>query len=245
VTIYYEIRGQGFPLVLLHGIGSNSRSWRQQLDGLAPDFNVIAWDAPGYGRSSDPLGKPSMQYYARCLRTMLDTLHIEQIFLVGHSTGAVIAQEFYRANPQYVRRLILADTRFMGSNSMLENRLRSIRTMTASQLARERAPKLLSRNAAPETIQEVTSIMSEVRPTGYEFAAIALAESDTRDVLQNLHVPTLLIWGSEDEITPMWTELPPGARLEVISRAGHLCYIEQPEQFNRIVREFLREDHSS
>ena len=76
---------------------------------------------------------------------------------------------------------------------------------------------------------------------GNEFAAIALAESDTRDVLRNLRVPALLIWGSEDEITPLWTEaeVPQGARLEVIPNAGHLCYIEQPGRFNNMVREFL------
>jgi pimeloyl-ACP methyl ester carboxylesterase len=81
--------------------------------------------------------------------------------------------------------------------------------------------------------------MSEVRAAGYEFTAIALAESDTRDVIDNLHVPTLLIWGSEDEITPVWDEVPGGVELKIIPDAGHLCYIEQPEQFNEIVSAFL------
>ena len=55
-TIYYETAGEGLPLILLHGIGSNSRSWRRQLEGLSSGFKVVAWDAPGYGRSSDPAG---------------------------------------------------------------------------------------------------------------------------------------------------------------------------------------------
>jgi pimeloyl-ACP methyl ester carboxylesterase len=88
-------------------------------------------------------------------------------------------------------------------------------------------------------LRQVISIMSEVRPPGYEFAAIAVAESDTRDVVRNLRAPRLLIWGADDEITPVWDEIPPGVRLEIIPVAGHLCYIEQPERFNRIVREFL------
>jgi pimeloyl-ACP methyl ester carboxylesterase len=87
--------------------------------------------------------------------------------------------------------------------------------------------------------------MSEVRAAGYEFAATALAESDTRAVLRDLRVPTLLIWGAEDEITPLWDEVPAGARLAVIPDAGHLCYAEQPDVFNTIVREFLSEDHGS
>ena len=237
--IHYEAAGDGFPLVLLHGIGSNSRSWRRQLAALAPDFKVIAWDAPGYGRSSDPSGKPSMRVYADCLRRFLGAMGLNRIFLLGHSTGGVVAQEFYRMYPDLVRALILADTRYLGSQTVLEQRLNSLRTMTPAQLAQERGPKLLSPNAPPNLVQEVVSIMSEVRPVGYEFAARALAESDTRDVLRNLPVPTLLIWGAEDEITPVWDEVPTEALLKIIPEAGHLCYIEQPARFNEIVKDFL------
>ena len=244
-TIHYEIGGKGSPVVLLHGIGSNSRSWRRQLAGLSSNFQVIAWDAPGYGGSSDPSGKPSMRYYADCLRGLVDSLRISRLFLLGHSTGGVVAQEFYRAYPEYVRALILADTRYLGSKSPLDQRMKSIRSMTPAALARQRAPRLLTGAAPRELIDEVTNIMSMIRPAGYEFAAIALSESDTRDVLKNLRVPTLLIWGAQDEITPLWDELPAGARLKVIPGAGHLCYIEQPDLFNAIVREFLSEDHSS
>jgi pimeloyl-ACP methyl ester carboxylesterase len=238
-TIHYETAGDGFPLVLLHGIGSNSRSWRRQLAALAPHFKVIAWDAPGYGRSSDPSGKPSMYFYADCLHRFLDKIGLNRIFLLGHSTGGVVAQEFYRMCPDFVRGLILADTRNLGAQAVLEQRLNSIRTMTPAQLAQERGPKLLSPKAPPNLVQEVVSIMSEVRYVGYEFAARALAESDTRDVVRNLQVPTLLIWGEEDEITPVWDEVPTAALLKIIPDAGHLCYIEQPERFNEIVKDFL------
>jgi pimeloyl-ACP methyl ester carboxylesterase len=237
--LYYEIAGEGFPLVLLHGIGSNSRSWRQQLAALSNDFQVIAWDAPGYGKSSDPRGKPSMGFYADRLRGLLDELGLTRIFLLGHSTGGMIAQEFYRAHASYVRALILADTRYRGSNSNLEQRLRMIRTMTPAQLAAARAPKLFTASAPEAAVGEAMSIMSEVRPLGYEFAARALADADTREVIENLRIPTLLIWGAQDEITPLWDEVPAGARLEVIPNAGHLCYAEQPERFNTIVRDFL------
>jgi len=161
------------------------------------------------------------------------------IVLLGHSTGGAIAQEFYRTYPNSLRALILSDTRYMGSTAALEDRLRLIRSMTPAQLAAQRAPKLLSRNASPDLIAEVASIMSEVRRPGYEFAAKALAASDTRDVVRNLRVPTLLIWGVEDEITPVWDELPREAKVKIIPDAGHLCYIEQPERFNQAVSEFL------
>ena len=180
-----------------------------------------------------------MRFYADRLRGLLDELGLSKVFLLGHSTGGMIAQEFYRGYATYVSALILADTRYIGSGSNLEERLRMIGSMTPAQLADARAPKLLTA-AAPQTlVHETISIMSEVRPVGYDFAARALAEADTRDVLSDLRIPTLLIWGAEDEITPLWDQVPAGSRLEVIPNAGHLCYAEQPERFNAVVRDFL------
>ena len=147
VILHYETAGEGPPLLLLHGIGSNSRSWRRQLAALSPDFTVIAWDAPGYGRSSDPpkTVKPSVHFYAACLHDLADLLGLKKIFLLGHSTGGVIAQEFYRAYPDEVSALILADIRYARSQATLEERLKSIRTLTPQQLAAE--PPLSPRHA--------------------------------------------------------------------------------------------------
>jgi pimeloyl-ACP methyl ester carboxylesterase len=236
-VLHYEAAGEGPPLVLLHGIGSNSKSWSRQIAGLSSNFRVIAWDAPGYGGSSDPPGiQPSMRFYAEILRGFLDSLGLNNVFLLGHSLGGVIARDFYRLFPDCVLALILSDTRNAHSLTGLEERLESIRTMTPAELAARRAPKLVSRNATLDLVREVESIMSEVRPEGYEFAALALAESDS---VRNLSVPTLLIWGAEDEITPVWQEIPDRAQLKIIPGAGHLCYIEQPGEFNEAVRSFL------
>src|SRR5215471_18937169 len=102
-VVHYEAAGKGPPLVLLHGIGSNSRSWSRQLATLSTDFKVVAWDAPGYGRSSDPPSiAPSMRFYAESLRGLLETLDLRKIFLLGHSTGGVIAQEFHRLFPNFI-----------------------------------------------------------------------------------------------------------------------------------------------
>src|SRR5260370_24153606 len=98
-----------------------------------------------------------------------------------------------------------------------------IRTMIPGEPALERAPKLLSHSAPPELLEEAVSLMSEVRAAGYEFAAIALAGCDPREVLRNLRVPALLIWCEEDQITPLWKDLPEGARLAVIPFSGHRC----------------------
>jgi pimeloyl-ACP methyl ester carboxylesterase len=112
--------------------------------------------------------------------------------------------------------------------------------MSPAAFAKHRAPKLLSRNAPKEVVQEAVSIMEEVRLEGYEFAARAMASAGTRGAVQDISIPALLIWGAEDEITPLWQDVPRGVRVEIVPDAGHLCYLEQPERFNQIVREFLK-----
>jgi len=210
------------------------------MEAFASRFTVIAWDAPGFGRSSDPLpATPSMTEYVDSLGDLLDDLiGLDSAIVLGHSLGGLIAQEFYREYPRRVRALILADTTRGGSDPY--KRLRMIRTMTPDELARERVPKLLSRNASQELIDEAIAIMSEVRRTGYEFASLAMWKADTTGVLDNIDIPLLMIWGADDEITPPWSEWPSKARVEIIKDAGHLCYIEQPDIFNSIVMDFAK-----
>jgi pimeloyl-ACP methyl ester carboxylesterase len=115
-----------------------------------------------------------------------------------------------------------------------------IRTMTPQQLARERAPNLLSRNAPTEIVEEAIARMAEIHPPGYEAASFAISTADTRGVLEEITVPLLMIWGAEDTITPAWKDWPKRAEVKIIPNAGHLCYLEQPQLFNEIVIDFLR-----
>jgi pimeloyl-ACP methyl ester carboxylesterase len=238
--VHYEIAGSGFPLVLLHGIGSNARSWHRQTAAFATRYCVIAWDAPGFGKSAElPEQEPSIRAFAASLRELLDSLDVKSAVLLGHSLGGIIAQQFYADYPERVGALVLADTT-QGGSANLSERLRMIRTMTPGALAEQRAPKLLSPHAPPELLRETIEIMSQVRQPGYEFAAIAVANSDLRGVLDHINVPLLMIWGAEDTITPRWERWPQQARVEIIPGAGHLCYAEQPELFNLGVLRFLQ-----
>ena len=238
--MHYEIAGSGFPLVLLHGIGSNARSWHRQIAAFAAGFRVIAWDAPGFGKSPDlPPQEPSIRAFALSLRELLDSAGVKSAVVLGHSLGGIIAQQFYGDYPEYVAALILADTT-QGGSANLSERLRMIRTMTPRALAEQRGPKLLSPQAAPELVQETIDIMSQVRRPGYEFAAIAMANSDLKGILDHIRIPLLMIWGANDTITPRWERWPDGAALEIIPDAGHLCYAEQPDLFYQAVIRFLQ-----
>src|SRR5262249_50563107 len=138
--------------------------------------------------------------------------------------------------PERVKALILADTS-QGDGALpvklrerkLADRMGMIQTMTPEELAEERAPKLFSSRAPKELVAEATSIMSEVRESGYGSAAIALATADLRAALNNISVPLLMIWGAEDKITQPWKPLPKSATVEMIPDAGHLSYMEQPD----------------
>lgn len=110
LTIHYQAEGNGEPLVILHGLGNNSQSWKNQLEGLSKEFTVIAWDAPGYGKSSDPKVEfTQFSQFAEVLKGFIDGLQYKTVNLLGHSMGSAIALDFCGRYPARVNRLIIAD----------------------------------------------------------------------------------------------------------------------------------------
>ncbi len=250
MTVAYDRAGAGPELVLLHGIGGTP--WRHQFDALTDAYTLIAWHAPGYGRSADPDGEWTMAQYAETLAGFMDALGIARAHFLGQSWGGVLVQEFYRNHADRVRSLILSDTTLGGDAARadamdrLAVRLRAAETMTAADFARVRTPQLLGPDAPPPVAAEVEATLARmVHPAGFRTAAIALAHADTRDVLPQIAVPTLVLCGAHDPVTPpaVGTRLIrdiPGAQLVIIPGAGHLGAIEQPERYNAAVRAFLR-----
>ena len=250
MAIGYARAGRGAPLVLMHGIGANAAAWRPQLDALSDEYDVIAWDAPGYGRSDDPPGDWTMRDYADALAGFLDGLGIAQAHLLGQSWGGTLAQEFYGRYPARVRSLILSDTTLGGSATrddaerVLQGRLRAIETMTPVEFARVRAPQLLAPDSDPALLREMEEIFAQIHPAGFRNAAIALARTDLRDVLPRIHVPTLVLCGELDGVTApaIGTRLIGeiyGARRVIFAGAGHMSNLERSEEYNATVRDFL------
>jgi pimeloyl-ACP methyl ester carboxylesterase len=106
--IAYERKGAGPPLVVLHGWPMDGREWRRQIDGLSDEFTVVAWDAPGAGRSSDPPETFRLSDWADCLAAFIETLGLGRSHVGGLSWGGGLALELYRRHPGVVRTLILA-----------------------------------------------------------------------------------------------------------------------------------------
>jgi len=243
--IHYERGGSGPPLVLLHGITGNARSWQHQLQDLAASYDVVAWDMRGYGSSSDPIGSYTLADVAEDLAGLLGHLGFARAALGGHAMGGVLALEFYGRYPAQVQALILADTNAGHAELVAEDRAARAPAATAeAAVLRPATPALLSLDAPPEVLQEAEHILAEIHPDGYRYAAHALAEADEREVLPRVKVPTLVLWGELDEVTSRQdaqylADRISGARFESIPHAGHLSNLEQPEAFNAAVRRFL------
>jgi pimeloyl-ACP methyl ester carboxylesterase len=249
-TIAWREAGDGAPLVLLHGLGSSSKSWADQYEGLAAGRRVIAWDCPGYGGSDDPaVPAPSVADYVEALTHLLDALALSDVDLLGHSMGGAHGGRFAALWPHRVRRLILSATKskFGGpgrDGSAYLARLEELKRLGAERFGAARAAGMLGPDPGPAILERTRSIASEVRPSGYGPACHMLSDCDNTEPLRSLAMPTLILCGSADRVAPLAESeriaaLVPGSRLEVIDGAGHVPYGERPEAYNAAIVRFL------
>jgi pimeloyl-ACP methyl ester carboxylesterase len=254
--VCYRHQGAGEPVVLLHGFLSDSRSWMPQIESLAPDYRAIAWDAPGCGDSDDPPPSFGFPEYADCLAQLLDLLGVQSAHLVGLSWGGACALEFWRRHPQGVRSLVISGGYAGWKGSLpadtVQQRLeRATREAALPPDAWVDAwiPGLLSESASADTRKEARAILSSFHPAGYMVMARALAESDLRPVLATITVPTLLIWGTNDQRSSvevgrdLHARIPHSEFVEVPG-AGHLLNVDAPDTFTETVSNFLRQQQA-
>lgn len=257
-NLHFQEVGQGdtqnAPLVLLHAFPLPSELWRSQLETLSQEFRVIAPDLPGFGNSPDFADDPSIDHMANSVMALLQQLHIEEpIILGGLSMGGYTALAFARLFPESLRALILCDTRAEAdTNEGKAGRDKMIalaESEGAMPVIEQMLPKLLgetTQKERAEVVQTVRALASQQSPKAIINALRALRDrSDSLDLLPQITVPTLVIVGEEDSITPVsmsqtLADKIPGAKLEIIPQAGHLSNIEQPEIFNRIVLDFCK-----
>jgi pimeloyl-ACP methyl ester carboxylesterase len=253
LRVAYRRAGQGAPLVLLHGGLADSREWRRQLEGLADEFTVVAWDAPGCGGSADPPAAWRLGDYADCLAGLIRALKLGRPHVGGLSWGGGLALELYRRHPQVPCSLVLASAYAGWAGSLppevvqerLEGALHDAE-LPPEQWVRGYVPGLFTEQASAEVVSEALVMMSEVRPAGMRPMVQGLAEADLREVLPRIQVPTLLLYGDADRRSPLEVVARdlhakiPGSRLVVLPGVGHQCDMEAPDRFNAEVRNFLR-----
>ncbi|GAB2526614.1 alpha/beta fold hydrolase [Nocardiopsis aegyptia] len=251
LRVAFDRTGDGPSLVLLHGILQDARAWRPQLEGLRDRFGILAWDAPGCGRSEDPPEHWRLPEYADCLAALLSELGVTDPVLCGLSWGGTLALEFQHRHPGRSTALVLvgAYAGWAGSLSDRECRARLASCLAQAGLRPEEfvpdwMPGLLTPRAPSGVVDEVTGIMSDFHPSGFRTMARAVAAADLRPHLARIDVPALVVHGDDDRRAPAGTVgaalagAIPGARLVVLPESGHLCNVEQPGAFDRAVRDF-------
>jgi pimeloyl-ACP methyl ester carboxylesterase len=251
LEIAYQRVGNGPPLVLVHGAAVDSRMWQPQLDALADEFTVVAWDEPGAGRSSDVPADLRLAGYANCLAALIDELDLGPAHVAGLSSGGTVVLELYRHHPELVTTLILVDTYAGWKGSLpaeeVRARVEGVRQMLAApaHLFDPTLPGLFAGDRPAEFVSLLKEMAAGVRPGSLRTLLFMMAEADQRDLLPRIAVPSLLIWGEQDARSPLsvarqFLQAIPDATLVVIPDAGHVSNLEQPGPFNDAVREFCR-----
>jgi 3-oxoadipate enol-lactonase len=234
----------GTPIVFLHGVGSDKSVWAPQLAYFGKSRRAVAFDYPGYGESAPAPEGATREEFAAAILAGLDALGIGEAHICGLSLGGVIAIAIHAAAPERCASLILADSFAVHPDGRAIYERSVAASVDLRALAEARADVLLAQPADPAVRHEVVETMARIDPAAYRIGAEAVWLADQRDRTRRIRVPTLVICGAEDKVTPPelsseLAELIPGARYELIERAGHLSNLERPDEFNKVVREFI------
>jgi len=251
VEIAYDDVGTGVPVAFVHGFPHNRTLWAPQVSALVDRARCIAPDLRGFGESSRH-GPFSMDQYADDVAMLLRGLGIERVVVAGLSMGGYVAFALWRRHRSLVRGLVLADTRAGADTDEAREKRRALvdvaRTRGSSAVADGQITGMLgktTRDKRPALIDEVHRMLESAPVEGIVGALEAMmARVDSTDTLATIDVPTLVVVGGEDVLTPpseaeILHEAIRGSRLEVIQHAGHVSNMERPAAFNHVLTEFL------
>jgi len=254
ITISYTETGDpsGTPVVLIHGFPFSQAMWKPQVEALSAKYRVITYDVRGHGESEVGDGQYMIEFFVDDFFGLLDHLNIEKAAVVGISMGGYIALRAIERNPERFRALVLCDTRSEAdTNEVKLKRAASIKTVKA-QGVKVFAEEFVRSVFAPQTFQTnpdavnfIKDIIERNSPIGICGTLLALASrTDTTAVLPNITVPTLVLVGEQDTLTPpsaaqAMKEKIPNAELHIILNAAHISNLENLKVFNSVLLKFL------
>jgi pimeloyl-ACP methyl ester carboxylesterase len=257
----YVEMGEGPPLVLVHGLSGAWQNWLEQIPRLSQQHRVIAIDLPGFGASPMPPWEISISAYGSFVRDFCEKLGVSRCALVGNSMGGFIATEVAISDPDRIDKLVL-----VSAAGITWARARREPAAVLGRMGRAAAPYALkfqmsgikrprSRQLAFQGIffdpnglrREVLweNIVPALQSPGYYDAMTTLVGYDIRDRLEEIEVPTLIVWGRNDRVVPIpaafayQQRIGENARLEIFDHCGHVPQMERPVRFNRLLEEFL------
>lgn len=266
LSIAYMDEGKGDPIIFIHGLGSYAPAWKKTIIDLSENYRCIAIDLPGYGKSSKGNYEGSMSYYADIIKEISDRLNLEKVTLAGHSMGGQISILMSLAYPDLVERLILiAPAGFETFTAGQKQWFREV--LTPKGVALTPVDALISNVGYnfydfPKDAQFMIDDRISMRSAeGFNLYCHQIVKSingmvdePVFDYLKNINIPTLIIYGQQDNLIPN-RFLNPGktieiakkgadqianSRLEIINKAGHFVHFEQSEKVNSIIKDFLK-----
>jgi pimeloyl-ACP methyl ester carboxylesterase len=244
--LHYLMEGSGPAVLLIHSMGVDAAMWREQFKVLTGRYTCIAFDCRGHGESSYN-ARFTVADVAADHKAGLDALSISACHVVGLAMGGPVALSFAAQWPDAVRSLVIADgfadMRELGGPRIPEWS-ETIRATPMAEFGRNYAQSRLMKWAPAGAHDEMAQAIAKVPPEAYIDVMKAIFEIDFLSELAAIQVPTLVLWGENDEVTPFEHSRQiadgiPGAVLKTIPDAGHIANIDQPEAFNRHLAEFL------
>ena len=241
---YFEC-GEGEPLILIHGLGDCIEGWTFQYDELSEHFRVVALDLRGFGMSDVP-DEITIADFAVDVKNLMDHLELSRANLLGLSMGGVVCMEFYKQHPGRVKSLILANTLHkVPDKAMFEQRLKLLESSpNLDQIAEFIAETSLHQDR--EDLREmVRTIIRKNDKRFYTMVTAELGKIDYESLLPKIDVPTLVITAEYDITTPPAlgreiARLIPNSKLVEVKNSAHLAKLENPEEFNGYIIDFLK-----
>ena len=251
LEVSYDDVGAGQPVVFVHGFPHNRTFWAPQTGALVDRSRCIAPDLRGFGGT--PSAPPySMDQYADDVVALLDALRIEQAVVAGLSMGGYVAFALWRRHRRRVRALLLADTRAGADSDETRAKRHEMialaRAKGSSAVADAMMPGMVGKSTREKNAGLVDAMYQMMQSAPVEGVVGALeamiARPDSTPTLATIDVPTLVVVGEEDALTPVKEaraihDAIPSSRLEILAGAGHASSFERPAAFNHVVSEFL------
>ncbi len=241
-----------FPIIFLHGVGSDKSVWDEQIDYFSKSHRVIAFDYIGYGESDLSPKDLTREEIASFVYDSMDALKIEKAHVCGLSLGGVVALEMFKQSPARIKSLILADSfaKHPKADEIIERTSSLVEKITIREFAEQRVELLLMPDTPKSIRNKVVETFSKIHKQTFQWATRAVWTVDYRNLLPSINVPTLVLVGENDRITPLelsqeLAENISGATLKIIKNASHLSNLDQPQIFNGFVENFIKNEYET
>ncbi|MFX0059135.1 MAG: alpha/beta fold hydrolase [Candidatus Hodarchaeota archaeon] len=257
VNLYYEIHGDGFPLVMIQGLSENIYWWdTPMIEELSKHFKTVIFDNRGVGRSDDLNGDVTIEIMAADVLGLMDALEIPQAHILGHSMGGMIAQELALKFPEHVKKLILCSTSCGGSKAEMPsvNTQRLLgklsRKAHTRDLIEEGMPHIFTKKFMDENPQFIEKKVDDILmiPTGsttFKAQMAAWMRYNSCRKLKSINIATLIVHGKQDILVPpsnarLLVEKVPNAEVVYFDSNAHLIHSEEPDKFIEVLLKFLK-----